>query len=196
MTSIPSVNFTPRIIFDNWLWPSRRRQFFSAASASLKIMASAVLFERHPLERTVRWRTVANELSIGLVVRRCFQCSAGKLLIGDACAGEPGGRQSRLRSDAKLPRQTAQNGHSWQPPVLSGRCVRRNRRVRLLCIETASFAMKSIGEPDAGNRHVRFDERGRETGCWPNGPKPPRPPSTLPSRIWWVRRSSSAPVKR
>jgi hypothetical protein len=28
--------------------------------------------------RTVRWRTVANELSMGLVVRRCFQCSAGK----------------------------------------------------------------------------------------------------------------------
>jgi hypothetical protein len=35
----------------------------SAASASLKIMASAVLFERHPFERTVRWRMVANELS-------------------------------------------------------------------------------------------------------------------------------------
>ncbi len=31
------------------------------------------------------------------------------LLFGDACAGVPGGRQSRLRSDAKLPRQTA-----WQ----------------------------------------------------------------------------------
>ena len=30
-------------------------------------MASAVLFERHPLERTVRWRTVANELSMTLV---------------------------------------------------------------------------------------------------------------------------------
>jgi hypothetical protein len=44
----------------------------------LKIMASAVLFERHPLERTVRWRTVANELSMTFVVRRCFQCSAGK----------------------------------------------------------------------------------------------------------------------
>src|SRR2546423_8221465 len=54
--------------FGNWLWPLRRRQLFSAASASLKIMASAVLFERHPLERTVRWRTVANELSMGLVV--------------------------------------------------------------------------------------------------------------------------------
>ena len=32
----------------------------------------AVLFERHPFERTVRWRTVANVLSIGFVVRRCF----------------------------------------------------------------------------------------------------------------------------
>src|SRR5262249_59212201 len=63
------------MIFGNWLWPLRRRQFFSAASASLKIMASAVLFERHPLERTVRWRTVANELSMTLVVRRCFQIS-------------------------------------------------------------------------------------------------------------------------
>src|SRR5262245_34011117 len=53
-TSVPSVNFIPRMIFGNWLWPLRRRQLFSAASASLKIMASAVLFERHPLERTVR----------------------------------------------------------------------------------------------------------------------------------------------
>jgi hypothetical protein len=25
-------------------------------------------------------------------------------------------------------------------------------------------AMKSVGKPDAGNPHVRFDERGRETG--------------------------------
>src|SRR5277367_381735 len=56
--------------FGNWLWPSRRRQLLSAASASLKIMASAVLFERHPLERTVRWRIVANELSMTFVVRR------------------------------------------------------------------------------------------------------------------------------
>jgi hypothetical protein len=43
-----------------------------------EIMASAVLLERHPLERTVRWRIVANELSMTFVVRRCFQCSAGK----------------------------------------------------------------------------------------------------------------------
>jgi hypothetical protein len=45
--------------FGNWLWPSRRGQLLSAASVSLKIMAGAVLFERHPLERTVRWRMVA-----------------------------------------------------------------------------------------------------------------------------------------
>src|SRR5437868_12956624 len=40
-------------------------------------MARAVLFDRHPLERIVRWRTVANVLSTGFDVRRCFQCSAG-----------------------------------------------------------------------------------------------------------------------
>ena len=31
--------------------------------------------------------------------------------------------------------------------------------------------MKSVGEPDAGNPHVRFDERGEETGRWPHGPQ-------------------------
>src|SRR5438552_2351886 len=60
------------MIFGNWLWPLRRRQLFSAASANLKIMASAVLFERHPLERTVRWRTVANELSTTFVTGMRF----------------------------------------------------------------------------------------------------------------------------
>src|SRR3954467_9367418 len=33
-------------------------------------MASAVLFDRQPLARTVRWRIVANVLSIGFVVRK------------------------------------------------------------------------------------------------------------------------------
>jgi hypothetical protein len=49
--------------FRQWLWPLKRRQLRSAASASLNIMARAVLLERHPLARTVRWRTVANQLS-------------------------------------------------------------------------------------------------------------------------------------
>src|SRR6266446_10189084 len=78
MTSIPLLNVTPRTSFGNWLWPSRRRQLFCAASSSLKTIASAVLLDRHPFDRIVRWRTVAKVLSMGLVVRRCFQCSAGK----------------------------------------------------------------------------------------------------------------------
>src|ERR1700680_4811997 len=84
--------------FGNWLWPSRRRQLFSATSASLKIMASAVLLERHPLERTVRWRMVANELSMTLVVRRCFdvhpnQITSWKAQLEDEAADVfgPGG---------------------------------------------------------------------------------------------------------
>src|ERR1700757_3629619 len=32
------------------------------------------------------------------------------------------------------------------------------------------LAMKLVGELDAGNRHVQFDERGRETECWPSAP--------------------------
>ena len=78
MTSHLSVNFTPRMIFGNWLWLSRRRQVFYAPSTGLNTMASAVLFDRNPFERIVLCRTVAKVLSIGLDVRRCFQCSAGK----------------------------------------------------------------------------------------------------------------------
>ena len=40
------------MIFVKWLWASRRRQFLSVALVGSKIMASAVLFERHPFERT------------------------------------------------------------------------------------------------------------------------------------------------
>src|SRR5918997_4603645 len=41
------------------------------------------------------------------------------------------------------------------------------------------LAMKPVGKPDAGNPHVRFDERGRETEQLPLRLKPPRPSSTL-----------------
>jgi hypothetical protein len=77
------MNFTHRISFGNWLWPSRRRQFFSAVWASLKIMASAVRFERHPFDRTVRWRTVAKVLSMGFVVRKCFPMLGGEVVEGE-----------------------------------------------------------------------------------------------------------------
>src|SRR5437660_11502374 len=80
MTSIPSLNVTPRTSFGNWLWPSRRRQLFCAPSSSLKTIASAVLLDRQPFDRMVRWRTVAKVLSMGLVVRRCFPVLGGEFV--------------------------------------------------------------------------------------------------------------------
>src|SRR5262245_8028370 len=38
-------------------------------------------------------------------------------------------------------------------------------RCRVVCL-----AVKPVGEPDSGNRDLRFDERGWETGCWPLAP--------------------------
>ena len=41
--------------------------------------------------------------------------------------------------------------------------VTRHQFVRLASV---GLAVKPVGKPDAGNPHVRFDERGRETaGC-------------------------------
>ena len=42
-----------------------------------------------------------------------------------------------------------------------------------------SLAVKTVGKPDAGNPHVRFDERGRETGPLAKASTLPRPSSTL-----------------
>jgi hypothetical protein len=36
---------------------------------------------------------------------------------------------------------------------------------RAHCATTVVRPMKLVGKPDAGNRHVRFDERGQETEC-------------------------------
>jgi len=62
----------------SWSDPFSFRHFRFALKISLKVMASAVLRLRHPLVFTVLRRTVAKVLSIGLVVRMCLQCSAGK----------------------------------------------------------------------------------------------------------------------
>jgi hypothetical protein len=42
-----------------------------------------------------------------------------------------------------------------------------------------SLATKPVGKPDAGNPHVRFDERGGETGPLVSASMQPRPSSTL-----------------
>ena len=44
----------------------------------MKIIASMVLRLTHPLVRAVRWRMVEKVDSMGFVVRRWTQCSAGK----------------------------------------------------------------------------------------------------------------------
>ena len=51
---------------------------------------------------------------------------------------------------------------------------------------------KPVGEPDAGNRHVRFDERGEETERWSQSdPKPPRLSSTLPVASHATRKAAT-----
>jgi hypothetical protein len=49
-----------------------------AISSSLKAINSPLVLELAPLVARSRSRTVANGDSIALVVRGCFQCSAGK----------------------------------------------------------------------------------------------------------------------
>ncbi len=58
--------------------PSSFRHLALADIISLNAIARPVFRLRERLVRWVLWRTVANVLSIGLVVRMCFQCSAGK----------------------------------------------------------------------------------------------------------------------
>ena len=61
----------------NRFLPSSLHHLPCVAIISLNAMARPVWRLRHPLERLVRWRTVAKVLSIGFEVRMCFQCSAG-----------------------------------------------------------------------------------------------------------------------
>ena len=78
VTSTPLQNSMLWMTLGNCLPPVSCRQVFEAAIASLKTLASAVVWTSDPLVRTVRWQTVANTLSTGFVVLRCRQCSAGK----------------------------------------------------------------------------------------------------------------------
>jgi hypothetical protein len=74
----PSVNLTPSMTLGNRFVPLSLRQVVEAALTRVKTMSFAVFCDSAPLVRTVRWRTVANTLSMGFEVRRWSQCSAGK----------------------------------------------------------------------------------------------------------------------
>ena len=74
----PSQKRTPLITSGNNSDPFNARHLFEADSVSLNTIVRHAMREPHPFVRTVRSRTVANVDSIGFVVRRCPQCSAGK----------------------------------------------------------------------------------------------------------------------
>ena len=71
-------------------------------------------------------------------------------MIGD----EPGNtRKYPEASEGALPQ-----GEGWSRATVS------SRDTSLTWPSTVGLAVKPVGEPDAGNPHVRFDERGGETG--------------------------------
>jgi hypothetical protein len=44
------------------------------------------------------------------------------------------------------------------------RMLQKKLYLKAKAASAVCFEMKSVGKPDAGNPHVRFDERGTETG--------------------------------
>lgn len=89
LISVPSANLTPRMTFGNWLSPFSLRRVLAAAMTSLNTIRWAVSGESAPFVRTFQCRTVEKTLSIGLVVRKCTQCSAGS----EEAEADPGAEQ-------------------------------------------------------------------------------------------------------
>src|SRR5262245_52522363 len=76
-TRIPSTKRTPARTSGISSALSSRRQWACAASSSLNAIVKPAVREPAPFVTRSRNRTVANVDSIGFVVRRCFQWSAG-----------------------------------------------------------------------------------------------------------------------
>jgi group II intron reverse transcriptase/maturase len=77
-----------------------------------------------------------------------------------------GNRRLRRRSRPALPRQAAQGAWTGNAPVFPGphlRGTRSDATHPTPQTQRRGPVVKSVGKPDAGNPHVRFDERGRET---------------------------------
>ena len=75
---IPSMNLTPRMTSGMIFDALSSLHLREAESMSLKTIVRQAILDPLPLVRRCRSRTVANVDSIGLVVRKCTQCSAGK----------------------------------------------------------------------------------------------------------------------
>src|SRR5262245_28686512 len=84
-------------------------------------------------------------------------------------AGLSGRRLSRLRSSQTLPAQSVEAARAWCTEHLPCHGFRGARcstaSTRAASATAVGLTMKLVGKPDAGNRHVRFDERGQETEC-------------------------------
>src|SRR5918911_1296531 len=123
--------------------------------------------------------------STSLATRSAEQCAARLervLWLWHAADGLPGGRQLRLRAREALPGSASQGAVARHAPLLGRGGVWGTWRAAAAPSSpwraAVSLEVKPVGKPDAGNPHVRFDERGRETErC--HRPKPPRPSSTL-----------------
>ena len=111
------------------------------------------------------WTPAAPRLSACAAGRRLKR--VGVLRLRHAVAGVSGSRQSRLRPRPTLPRPSAQSAGTRHAPVLPRGGLRRTGRVAPQAhahwTAAVSLATKPVGKPDAGNPHVRFDERGGET---------------------------------
>src|SRR4029077_16664105 len=92
----------------------------------------------------------------------------GLLLLRRPRVGIRGRRSTCLQPDAALPPPTTQSAGAWGGPVHPRVCLRGIGRpmpaTRAQSVVAVGLAVKPVGKPDAGNPHVRFDERGRETG--------------------------------
>ncbi len=71
-------------------------------------------------------------------------------MIGD----EPG----NTRKHPEAPEKALSQGEGWSRATVS------SRDTSLHWSATVCLEVKPVGEPDAGNPQVRFDERGGETG--------------------------------
>lgn len=77
--AVLAIGLAPLALRGDHIGFARRSYWLCAAIISLNAIARPVWRLRHPVVRFVRWRTVAEVLSVGFVVRMCFQCPAGQL---------------------------------------------------------------------------------------------------------------------